>query len=57
VQPLFLRLYGTKHVTDAYLLGLAVQSDLVLVTMEKAIIHLAGAEYRKHVLVLKDAWS
>lgn len=52
-SPFFTRLYGTKQVTDAYLLGLAVQSGLVLVTMDKAILHLAGAEYRQHVQVLK----
>ncbi len=53
-SPFFTRLYGTKQVTDAYLLGLAVQSGLVLVTMDKAILHLAGTEHSKHVLVLKD---
>ena len=51
-SPFFSRLYGTKQVTDAYLLGLAVQSRMVLVTMDKAISHLAGTEYTKHVLVL-----
>ena len=51
-RPFLARLYGTKQVTDAYLLGLAVQSRLVLVTMDKAISHLAGAEHIKHVLVL-----
>jgi toxin-antitoxin system PIN domain toxin len=53
-SPFFPRLYGTKQVTDAYLLGLAVREGLVLVTMDKAIIHLAGTEHSKHVLVLKD---
>lgn len=51
-SPFFTRLYGTKQVTDAYLLGLAVLEDLVLVTMDKAIRHLAGSEHSKHVLVL-----
>ena len=51
-SPFFTRLYGTKQVTDAYLLGLAVQSRMVLVTMDKAISHLAGAEHSKHVLLL-----
>ncbi len=53
-SPFFTRLYGTKQVTDAYLLGLALREDLVLVTMDKAISHLAGAEHRKHVLLLRD---
>ncbi len=50
--PLFPRLYGTKQVTDAYLLGLAVQEHLVLTTFDKTLLHLAG-EHRKAVLVLQ----
>ena len=53
-SPFFPRLYGSKQVTDVYLLGLAVQESLVLVTMDKAILHLAGAEFREHVMILKD---
>ena len=49
----FPRLYGTKQVTDAYLLGLAVRGGLVLATMDRAILHLAGLEYEKYVSVLK----
>jgi len=52
-SPFFKRLYGTKQVTDAYLLGLAVREGLVLVTMDKAALHLAGSEYSKHVLLLE----
>ena len=52
-SPFFSRLYGTKQVTDAYLLGLAVRDGLVLVTMDKAILHLAGDEHSKHVLLLE----
>lgn len=52
--PFFKRLYGTRQVTDAYLLGLAVRDDLILVTMDKAIPHLAGDEHRAHVLLLKE---
>lgn len=52
--PFFRRLYGTKQVTDAYLLGLAVHEDLILVTLDKGIVHLAGEEHRKHVLLLAD---
>jgi predicted nucleic acid-binding protein len=52
-SPFFPRLQGTKQVTDAYLLGLAVRGGLVLVTMDKGILHLAGSEYSKHVLLLK----
>jgi hypothetical protein len=52
-SPFFKRLYGTKQVTDAYLLGLAVRDGLVLVTMDKAILHLAGAECGGHVLLVE----
>lgn len=52
-SPFFARLYGTKQVTDVYLLGLSVREGLVLVTMDKAIIHLAGTDHAKHVLLLK----
>lgn len=52
--PLFKRLYGTKQVTDAYLLGLAIEENLILVTLDKGIVHLAGNEFEKHVLLLQD---
>ena len=39
-SPLFKRLYGTKQATDAYLLGLAVRENLVLVTRDRALLHL-----------------
>lgn len=50
-KPFFQRLYGHKQVTDACLLGLAIQDGLVLVTFDRAIAHLAG-EYSKHVHIL-----
>ncbi|WP_263375074.1 TA system VapC family ribonuclease toxin [Granulicella aggregans] len=50
----FKRIYGTKQVTDAYLLGLAVRERLVLSTMDKAVSHLAGEEYSNHVLLLEE---
>ncbi len=52
-SPFFKRLYGTKQVTDAYLLGLAVREELILVTMDKAMMHLAGKEHSQHVLLLQ----
>jgi len=39
-------------VTDAYLLGLAIQQNLILITLDKALLHLAGKENSKHVLLL-----
>jgi len=51
--PLFKRLYGTNQVTDAYLLGLAIRHGLILVTMDKGILHLAGKDHSRHVLLLE----
>jgi len=51
-SPLYRRLYGTKQVTDAFLLGLAVHAGFILVTLDKALLHLAGEAYKSHVLVL-----
>jgi len=53
VTPFADRLYGHQQISDAYLLGLAIQEDGVLVTLDKAIKHMAGPKYGKHVLVLE----
>jgi hypothetical protein len=50
--PFSARLLGHQQVTDAYLLGLAVKEGGVLVTFDKGIKYLAGAEYSGNVLVL-----
>lgn len=50
--PLFKKLYGHKQITDAYILGLAIRENLVLVTLDKGIVHLAGSEHKHHVLLL-----
>jgi uncharacterized protein len=50
----FKRLFGHKQITDAYLLGLAVREGLVLVTLDRAIVHLAG-EFSSHVMVLSES--
>jgi toxin-antitoxin system PIN domain toxin len=52
-SPFRERVFGHQQITDAYLLGLAVKENGVLVTMDKAIRSLAGAEYGKNVLVLE----
>jgi toxin-antitoxin system PIN domain toxin len=51
--PFAARIFGHQQVTDAYLLGLAVQQRGVLVTFDKGIQYLAGPEFRKHVLLLE----
>jgi toxin-antitoxin system PIN domain toxin len=50
--PFAERLFGHQQVTDACLLGLAVREDGVLVTMDKAIVYLAGAKYGGNVLLI-----
>lgn len=51
--PFAARIFGHLQVTDAYLLGLAIKENGVLVTFDKGIVFLAGAEFRKHVLLLE----
>jgi hypothetical protein len=53
VHPFQERIFGHQQITDAYLLGLAVNEDGILVTLDKAISYLAGAPFRKHVLLLE----
>jgi toxin-antitoxin system PIN domain toxin len=52
-RPFQRRLFGHNQVTDAYLLGLALKEDMVLVTLDRALLHLAG-ERKDHVLLLKE---
>jgi len=47
------RILGHQQVTDAYLLGLAIKEGGVLVTFDKAIQYMAGAEFSKNLLVLE----
>ena len=53
VEPFRERIYGHQQVADAFVLGLAVQANGVLVTLDKAFRHLAGPRYNKHLLVLE----
>lgn len=46
------RVFGHRQITDACLLGLAIGEDGVLVTLDWAILYMAGPQYRNHVLVL-----
>lgn len=50
--PFSSRLFGHQQVTDAYLLGLAVKHKGVLVTFDRGIKYLAGADYSRSLLVL-----
>ena len=53
VDPFIERLFGHQQVSDAYLLGMAVQKKGKLVTLDRAIQALAGSEFRDHVMVLE----
>ena len=46
------RILGHQQITDAYLLGLAARENATLVTFDRAIQYLAGAEFSKNLLVL-----
>ena len=50
--PFAARISGHQQVTDAYLLGLAIKEEGVLVTFDRGIRYMAGAEFSKNVLVL-----
>lgn len=47
------RIFGHQQVTDAYLLGLAIKEEGALVTFDKGIQYMAGAEFSQHVLLLE----
>lgn len=51
--PFASRITGHQQVTDAYLLGLAIKEDGVLVTFDKGIRYMAGAEFSRNVLILE----
>ncbi|MFZ1941961.1 MAG: TA system VapC family ribonuclease toxin [Terracidiphilus sp.] len=51
--PFAARVTGHQQVTDAYLLGLAIKEDGVLVTFEKGIRYMAGPQFANHVLILQ----
>jgi toxin-antitoxin system PIN domain toxin len=51
--PFAARIFGHQQVTDAYLLGLAIKNEGVLVTFDKGIQYMAGAEFSRNVLFLE----
>ncbi len=51
--PFAARIFGHQQVTDAYLLGLAIKENGVLVTFDKGIQYMAGAEFSRNVLLLE----
>ncbi len=51
--PFAARIFGHQQVTDAYLLGVAIKEKCVLVTFDKGIQYMAGAEFSQNVLLLE----
>jgi toxin-antitoxin system PIN domain toxin len=51
--PFAVRISGHQQVTDAYLLGLAIKEKGVLVTFDKGIRYMAGAEFSRNVLLIE----
>ncbi len=47
------RITGHQQITDAYLLGLAIKADGVLVTFDRGLKYLAGSEFSRNILVLE----
>ena len=46
------RIFGPQQVTDAYLLGLAIKHDGVLVTFDRGLKYLAGPEFSRNLTIL-----
>jgi uncharacterized protein len=51
--PFAVRITGHQQVTDAYLLGMVIKEDGVLVTFDRGLKYLAGAEFSKNLLVIE----
>ena len=47
------RIFGHQQVTNAYLLGLVVRKNGVLVTFDRALKFLAGPDFARNLLVLE----
>lgn len=47
------RISGHQQVTDAYLLGLAIKNDGVLVTFDRGMRYMAGPEFAGNLLILE----
>jgi hypothetical protein len=52
IQPFAPRLYGYRQITDALLLGLAIRSGGILVTLDRSVQALAGEVYAANLLTL-----
>lgn len=51
--PFAARVSGHQQVTDAYLLGLAIKENGVLVTFDRGLKYLAGPQFARNLLILE----
>ncbi|MGO9323806.1 MAG: TA system VapC family ribonuclease toxin [Rhodomicrobium sp.] len=51
--PFAARIFGHQQVTDAYLLGLAIKENGILVTFDHGIKYLAGPDFCQNLLILE----
>ena len=51
--PFASRITGHQQVTDAYLLGLAIKENGVLVTFDRGLKYLAGSQFARNLLILE----
>lgn len=47
------RIFGHQQITDAYLLGLAIRENGILVTFDRGLRYMAGNEFKQNLLVLE----
>ena len=50
--PFAARVSGHQQVTEAYLLGMAIKANGVLVTFDRGLKYLAGAEFSQNLMLL-----
>jgi hypothetical protein len=51
--PFAARIKGHQQVRDAYLLGLAIKADGVLITFDRGLRYMAGPHFARHVHVIE----
>jgi hypothetical protein len=51
--PFAVRISGHQQVTDAYLLGMVIKENAVLVTFDRGLKYLAGPQFSRNLLVLE----
>jgi uncharacterized protein len=52
--PFATRITGHQQITDAYLLGLAIKENGVLVTFDRGLRYLAGPEFSRNLEILES---